>query len=197
MAPELARVYIIGGSNSVAFTPHISDHLAGRATVDRVPDNARSTRYTLEHLDDWLGTQRWDLIHFNWGMHDLTRVDGEAPQVPLDEYVANLELLVPRLKEVAGHLIYATVLSMVEENQPKRRLPDLHAYNRAAREVMARFEVPIHDLYSLTAGRPELLGPDGLHLTPEGCEVVGRDVAAVVARHLELPDANDGRVDAG
>jgi len=187
MTAELARVFIIGGSNSIAFTPHIGDHLSGRATVDRIPDNARSTRYTLEHLDDWLGTQRWDLIHFNWGMHDLTRVDDDTPQVALDEYVANLECLAARLRDVAARLVWSTILSMVEERQPKRRLQDVHAYNQAACAVMVRRGIPVHDLYRLTAERPELLGEDGLHLTPEGCEVVGRDVADFIAGHLEPP----------
>lgn len=52
MTSERSRVFLIGGSNSIAFTPHVRDHLMYRATVNRVPDNARSTRYTLEHLDD-------------------------------------------------------------------------------------------------------------------------------------------------
>jgi lysophospholipase L1-like esterase len=197
MTSERSRVFLIGGSNSIAFTPHVRDHLMYRATVNRVPDNARSTRYTLEHLDDWLGTDRWDLIHFNWGMHDLTRVDGRTPQVSLQEYVANLECLVPRLRTAGDQLVWGTILYMVEERQPKRRLRDVNAYNKAARKVMARLNVPVHDLYQLTAQRPELLGSDGLHLTPEGCEVVGRDLATVIDGHLLDPSAPSDRSPSG
>ena len=75
------HVLIIGGSNSVKYTPYVREFLSGKAVVDRVPDNARSTRYTLERLDGWLGDGSWQVIYFNWGMHDLTRVDGENPQV--------------------------------------------------------------------------------------------------------------------
>ena len=88
-----SKVLIVGGSNSIKYTPYVLDYLTGKALVDRVPDNARSTRYTLERLDGWLGSGQWDVIHFNWGMHDLTRVDGASPQVPRREYEDNLHRL--------------------------------------------------------------------------------------------------------
>ncbi len=54
---------IIGGSNSIKYTPWVRDSLKGKALVERVPDNARSTRYTLERIDGWLGSGQWNVIH--------------------------------------------------------------------------------------------------------------------------------------
>ena len=45
--------------------------LAGKANVHRAPTNCGPTIRGLEGLDQWLGDGRWDVIHFNWGLHDL------------------------------------------------------------------------------------------------------------------------------
>jgi acyl-CoA thioesterase-1 len=185
-------VFIIGGSNSIACTPFVRGALAAKATVDRIPDNARSTRYTLERIEEWLGPRRWDAIYFNWGMHDLTRLDGGVPQVPLPEYVSNLEKLVVRLSKNSNHLLWGTTAAMLPELQPKRRLEDVLAYNEAARQVMeVKFKLPVHDLFLLTSERPELLGEDGLHFSPEGCRVVGESIADFIGGYcliLKHPD---------
>ena len=178
------KVLIVGGSNSIRYTPEVECQLEGKALVERVPDNARSTRYTLERLDSWLGRRRWDLIYFNWGMHDLTRVDGTTPQVPLCEYVGNLEVLVKRLAERATQLIWVTTAFMCEECQPKRKLEDVEAYNRAASEVMTRHVVPVHDLFCFTSRRMELFGDDGLHFTSEGSRIIGAEVATFINGYL-------------
>ena len=175
-----ARVLIVGGSNSVRYTPHVEMQLKGIAQVERVPDNARSTRYTLERLEGWLGSRNWHIIHFNWGMHDLTRVDGAPPQVPLDEYERNLDSLVPRLQRAADRLIWATTMSMLPEHQPRRRLEDILEYNRVAGKVMARCQVPVQDLFTFTATRPELFGEDGLHFTDEGYRTLGEVIGEAI-----------------
>ena len=179
------HVFIIGGSNSIACTPFVRDALAAKATVDRIPDNARSTRYTFERIEEWLGPRRWDAIYFNWGMHDLTRLDGGVQQVPLPEYVSNLEKLVVRLSKNSNRLLWGTTAAMLPELQPKRRLEDVLAYNEAARQVTeAKFKLPVHDLFLLTSERPELLGEDGLHFNPEGCRVVGESIAGFIGEYV-------------
>ena len=176
-----SKVLIVGGSNSIKYTPYVLDYLTGKALVERVPDNARSTRYTLERLDGWLGSGQWDVIHFNWGMHDLTRVDGASPQVPLREYEDNLHRLAGRLARVGEQLVWASTMSMLPRRQPKRRLEDIRAYNRVAEGVMALHHVPVHDLFGLTSERPDLFGDDGIHFTDEGYRVLGKAIGSEIA----------------
>jgi hypothetical protein len=83
-------------------------------------DNCGDTRMGLKNLDAWLGTTRWDVIHFNWGLWDLCyrnpesktqgnrdRVHGKI-SVPPDEYEKNLEQLVTRLKSTGASLFWAS-----------------------------------------------------------------------------------------
>ena len=188
----LPSVLIIGGSNSIKFTPEVASYLAEVAAVERVPDNARSTRYTREHIEEWLGSGHWQVIHLNWGMHDLTRIDGENPQVDIEEYAKNLRILFRRLSSAGDQLIWATTMFMFEERQPKRRLGDIHAYNLAANTVAAEHELETHDLHSFTADRPELYGPDGLHFTDEGYRVLGAEVGRAIREALRASPQTPG-----
>ena len=73
--PELPNVLLIGDSISMSYTVDVREKLAGIANVYRAPDNCRSTRQTLDKIETYLGHRQWDVIHFNWGIHDLTHLD--------------------------------------------------------------------------------------------------------------------------
>lgn len=66
----LPRVLLIGDSISIGYTLRVRELLNGKANVHRVPANAAATAYGLEKLDAWPGTGKWDVIHFNFGLHD-------------------------------------------------------------------------------------------------------------------------------
>jgi len=73
--------------------------------VRRPPDNC--TNRGLRDLDAWLGDEAWDLIHFNWGLHDLCYRHPEATvygnrdkvrgtiSVPLEVYRKNIYGIFP------------------------------------------------------------------------------------------------------
>src|SRR5512137_1049512 len=69
--PGLPRVLLIGDSISIGYTVAVRDLLKAKANVHRIPVNGASTLNGLKNLDTWLGTSKWDVIHFNWGLHDL------------------------------------------------------------------------------------------------------------------------------
>jgi acyl-CoA thioesterase-1 len=114
----LPRVLLIGDSISMGYTLPVRELLRGKANVHRPPLNCRSTRQSVERIDEYLGAGRWDVIHFNCGIHDLTlldstgkaasEADGGTVQVPLDEYRRNLEQIIARLKNTGATLIWAT-----------------------------------------------------------------------------------------
>jgi hypothetical protein len=88
--PDLPRVLLIGDSVSRGYTQSVRKALAGKANVHRAPANCGPTSLGLRKLDVWLGDGNWDLIHFNFGIHDRS--------TPIAEYGQRLEQLVERMK---------------------------------------------------------------------------------------------------
>ncbi len=69
--PSLPRILIIGDSISRGYTLPVRKALAGKVNVHRAPANCGPTATGLKKLDVWLGNGKWDLITWNFGIHDL------------------------------------------------------------------------------------------------------------------------------
>lgn len=180
----LPRVLIIGDSISIGYTLPTRELLKGVANVHRIPVNGSSTDAGLKNLDAWLATggagKKWDVIHFNWGLHDLKHgKDGMAgPQVnTLDVYEKNLREIVARLKKTNAKLVFATT-TPVPEGTPRRAAGDEVKYNEAAVRVMKAEGVAINDLHALAAAKlAGIQRPKDVHFTKEGCKVLAAQVA--------------------
>ena len=105
----LPRVLLIGDSISMGYTLPVRQRLAGRANVHRIPANGGPTKNGVARLDAWLGAGRWDVIHFNHGIHDLRFMDDGQRQVGPADYEANLRKIVARLKQTGATLVWATI----------------------------------------------------------------------------------------
>ena len=73
--PKLPRVLLIGDSISIGYTLPVRELLKGKANLHRIPVNGGPTITGLEKLKGWIGDGKWDIIHFNWGLHDLKFMD--------------------------------------------------------------------------------------------------------------------------
>ncbi len=199
-AAELPNVLIIGDSISIGYTPKVKEILAGVANVHRPNENTRDTRIGLKNLDRWLGDTQWDVIHFNWGLHDLAyghpdstaigrrdKINGTI-SVPLDEYKQNLEVLAKKLKSTGANLIWANT-TVVPDGEVGRVAGDDISYNRVAASVMERHNIAVDDLHTLTSGLdPSMFkGPGDVHYTEEGYAVI----AAQVAEQIRLATYDD------
>ena len=69
--PKLPRVLLIGDSISIGYTLPTREFLKGKANLHRIPTNGGPTTKGLASIEAWLGKGKWDVIHFNWGLHDL------------------------------------------------------------------------------------------------------------------------------
>lgn len=187
--PRLPRVLLIGDSISIGYTGDVRRMLQGKANVHRVPDNAANTGHGLASLDGWLGTGRWDVIHFNWGLHDLVvRRDGQHA-VPPEQYRKNLDALVERMKRTGATLIFATTTS-VPEGEKGRQAGSERKYNPVAVEVMTRQGVTINDLDA--AIRPHLAeyqAQNDVHFGPPGARFLAERVAGKIQAALEARKA--------
>jgi len=186
----LPKVFIIGDSISIGYTPFVQQTLEGRAIVERVDGNAASTETGLAHLDEWLGDTQWDVIHFNWGLHDMKYINDKTEMVAVaegrqwisvEQYAENLHALVTRLKERNAKLIFATTTPVPEG--VKGRVPsDQLKYNEAALAVMMAQGVRVNDLCDLMEDDREAKGGKvaDVHYTDEGSELMARQVVASI-----------------
>ena len=183
--PSLPRVLLIGDSISIGYTLATREALAGKANVHRAPTNCGPTIRGLEGLDQWLGEERWDVIHFNWGLHDLKKIEGKH-QVPIDEYEKNLAELVGRLKRTKATLVWCSTTPVPEGCSPPRTNEDTIAYNAVAKKIMEAEGIAIDDLYAFALPKlEEIQRPANVHFTPEGSEVLAKQVAAAILKALE------------
>jgi lysophospholipase L1-like esterase len=184
--PALPRVLLIGDSISIGYTPVVRQLLAGTANVHRIPDNGGATVLGLAMIDEWLGDGRWDVIHFNFGLHDVTLDDTGRVRTPPAEYAENLRRIVARLRRTGARLLFATSTPVPGETKhPSRRESDALEVNRQARRVMADAGVPVVDLYAVVQPRlGEWQIPANVHFKEAGYEVLGREVAQAIKAAL-------------
>ena len=194
--PGLPRVLLIGDSISIGYTLPTRALLKGKVNLHRIPTNGGPPIKGLEQIDAWLGKKKWDLIHFNWGLHDLKymgpngenlfpREKGGKVQVPIQEYEKNLERLVVRLKKTNAKLVWRNT-TPVPPGSKGRYVGDSIKYNAAAARVMIRHGIPTHDLFTMSNKRmKEIMLPANVHYTKDGSEVLGGDVATVILEALK------------
>lgn len=189
----LPKVLILGDSISIGYTPLVVEGMKGKAVVSRPKANCGDTKAGLANLDKWIAGGPWDVIHFNWGLHDLCYRNPESKEqghrdkvkgtlsVPLPEYEKNLETLVERLKAAGATLIFATT-TVVPEGEAGRFVGDDAKYNAVAERVMKKHGVLIDDLHATTKDfGPELfVGPGNVHFTKEGSAKLAAQVMASI-----------------
>ena len=194
--PGLPRVLLIGDSISMGYTLPVRTLLKGKANLHRIPDNGGSTKDGLTHLDAWLGDGKWNVIHFNWGLHDLKHMKdgkldltGERISTPA-EYEANLRVLVKRLQATGARLIWAST-TPVPAGADGRVAGDELAYNEAAMRVMKDRGVQVNDLHALCL--PHLADwqqAHNVHFQAAGCDGLAAGVASMIESALQPPGAS-------
>src|SRR5207253_6259596 len=131
--PKLPRVLLIGDSISIGYTLPTRTQLEGVANVHRIPENGGPTSHGLKQIDAWLGDGKWDVIHFNWGLHDIKHMPDGKRQVEPEDYEKNLRTLVAKLKATGAELIWATTTPIPEgELNPVRTFGKVPEYNEIA-----------------------------------------------------------------
>ena len=177
--PKLPRVLLIGDSVSRGYTQPTRVALAGKANVHRAPANCGPTASGLKNLDVWLGAGKWDVIHFNFGIHDRA--------TPAADYVKRLEEIVARLEKTGAKLIWASTTPIPDNPAQKQTAQSVVDKNALAAEVMKKHGIPTDDLFgAMTPRLKEFQPPLDVHYTGAGYDFlgakVGESVLAVLGR---------------
>lgn len=186
----LPKVLIIGDSISIGYTDGVRQRLEKEAEVQRIPGNGQSTDFGLQHIEEWLGDEKWEVIHFNWGIWDTHIIAGGAIRNTTEVYRANLKALIEKLKVTGARLVWASTTPPATDigGELGLKKENTAIYNAIAKSVVDDYHVPIDDLYSLVLPRLKTLqAEDGVHFTPAGSEVLAEQVAESIRRALKAP----------
>jgi len=176
--PDLPRVLLIGDSVSRGYTQSVRKALAGRANVHRAPANCGPTSLGLRKLDVWLGDGKWDVIHFNFGIHDRN--------TPIAEYSQRLEQLVERMKKTGAELIWATTTPIPDDLAKKQTAASIIERNEAAARIMQKHGVVTGDLFmAVTPHLETMQNPNDVHFNGASYEFLGQQVGKAIEEVLK------------
>ena len=112
-------------------------------------------------LDQYLGDEKWDLIHFNCGLGDLIhrmpkinsfrvmpRHAGGIRTTSAKNYKNNLNLLVQKLKATGAKIFWGHTTPIRHSSTNVFEMASEIEYNAIASTIMTRHKVPVNDMYS-------------------------------------------------
>lgn len=156
------KVLIIGDSISLEYTPYVRKALDSKAVVAHSAGNLQDSNNGVRNLRRWIGSGKWDVISFNFGLWDICyrqpgsitkdKVNGSIA-VPLDQYERNLDLIASQLKAIGANVIFQSI-TVVPQQDPCRNSVDVEKYNQTAAKVMRRLGIPVNDLQVVSERAP-------------------------------------------
>ena len=219
---SLPRVLLLGDSISLGYTPYVTDLLQGKAFVARPACNCGPSEFYLRergNIAEWLGEERWDVIHVNFGIWDHHFINDREdifhfPESELEQ----LKGLDPdeRVRIINSRGFHVRTTPEEYESNLRTILADLqeHAghvifalstpvpvfeiyhktdhiaeYNDIARRVCAEMKIPVNDLYAVALPLRDDQ-TDGCHFSGRGYGILAD---AVAKRILEVLKRDRGR----
>jgi acyl-CoA thioesterase-1 len=194
---NLPNVLVIGDSISIGYTLPTRALLKGKVNLHRIPTNGGPTTKGIAEIEKWLGKKKWDLIHFNWGLHDLKymgkdgtnlvpKEKGGVVQVPLSNYEKNLEKLVIRMKKSAKQLVWRNT-TPIPPGSKARYVGDSIKYNEAAARVMKKHAIPTLDLFTPSKkNMQDWMRKADVHYHAHGSQALAELVAGDILNRLKI-----------
>jgi len=200
------KVLIYGDSISVQYMEELRNEMDDKADVFRIFCNGGSSIDFIKNMEKMRLTMfqpfledgwdfKWDLIQFNFGLHDLKYIAGQKLDLINGKQVTSTENYSKNLHEVCefllnkypeAKLIYCTT-TPVPECSKGRKAVDAQLYNQVALKVLSNYpEIEINDLYAFTKPNFEqwAISPGNVHFNQLGQEKQGKEVARVIMKKL-------------
>ena len=177
--------------NSPGYGVYVKEMLDGVANVYAPDENCRFAQYTLRYLYDWskaIECDKIDVVHWNNGLWDVLRINGDEPLTPIDMYEKMICRVHSAIKKTFPNakIIFALSTAVVEEwarDDFKRYNSDIEKYNEVARRVLEERGVIINDLYKISAAFDNSLHADWVHFNEEGSKILAQAVAKVIGEN--------------
>jgi len=195
----MKNILLIGDSirygappSSPGYGKYVKEMYGETASVYAPDDNCRFAQYTLRYLFDWRNQfkdVKFDVIHWNNGLWDVLRLNGDEPLTHIDIYTYTLERIYNMMKKLfpEAKIIFANSTSVIEawaNPDFMRYNSEIEQYNAAAQALMDTLGVPVNDLYSISR-EIEDTHCDWVHFGEEGSKVLAEAVVEKILTELD------------
>jgi acyl-CoA thioesterase-1 len=187
----MRKAVLIGDSIRRNYQRGVETRLEGAVEVWGPWENCRHSLWALDHYEPWVARQMAEIVHFNFGLHDVALMADGQPQILLEQYKLNLRRFIAKGRDPLTTLIWATTTPayVPQAGAPKsawKKRPDVEQYNAAALTIAKAEGLRVNDLHQVVLDHDytRCLADDGIHMTPFGYDVLAEAVAAVIRAAL-------------
>jgi hypothetical protein len=176
---DLPRILLVGDSITQAYYGGVSSSLSGRAYVARIT-SSRSIcdPHYLRELDILLDQYKFELVHFNNGLHGFGYSE--------DEYAASLKMVVVHLAErfKPEDLVWAESTPLRETPKNAERNQRIKVRNQAAEKLMNASGIRVNRLARLMLLHNDLHSDD-YHWKGEAIKLQADQTSAILIKLLD------------
>ncbi|MGO8701337.1 MAG: SGNH/GDSL hydrolase family protein [Limisphaerales bacterium] len=181
---NLPRVLLIGDSIARDYYPEVEKHLAGKAFVARLATSRFvADPVLLKEIELVLDQAKFDVIHFNNGMHGWQHSEAEYRKAFL-KLIKTMRAHAPKARLIWGA---TTPLrdghGVTYDTNAKYSDGRIAARNAIAAEIVTAQNIPIDDLNAAMRGHPEYHS-DNVHFNGQGIQMQAAQVSAEIERFL-------------
>jgi lysophospholipase L1-like esterase len=177
---DLPRVLLIGDSITRAYYPEVEKHLEGKAYVGRLSSSAFiSDPVLLKQIEMVLDQYKFDVIHFNNGMHGWQHSETEYEKA-FPKFLTTIRKYAPNAKLIWANTTPLKVSPTLPANDQTQATDErIAARNAIALKFVQAKGVPVDDLNSIMHGHPEYHS-DNVHFNDQGIALQAAQVAAQI-----------------
>lgn len=176
----MKKIALLGDSiRQIGYGKRVPEILGENYTVWQPEDNCRFAQYTFCMIQASWGKELEgsDVIHWNNGLWDVLRLNGDEPLTPIDMYVYFLKRVYNMLTKLFPNAkIVFALTTPVQEDMANptfmRYNSDIEEYNKAAKEFMDSVGVCVNDFYSVIKPYGKDVHSDWVHFNERGCEIL-------------------------
>ena len=190
---DLPKLFLIGDSIRSGYQDTVQGLLGTQFEISVQPAGWTGDAVdALNFVDDWLAAGPYDVIHFNWGLHDVYTarpgMDGEVA-VSIEDYQTATEAMVAKLKSVRVlHWFGPTRRPAMIANRPSMKVilsPTTRSPKRSWTPMISRSMICIRWPWEHL---PEIqLAPGNIHYNAEGNRILGTAVAGAICDAYGIP----------
>jgi lysophospholipase L1-like esterase len=175
---DLPRVMLIGDSITRGYYAGVEEKLKGKAYVARyTTSKAIGDPALLAEITTFLTQQKFDVVHFNIGMHGWAYTEAE--------YQRHFPALLEAIRKAAptARLIWAATTPVRQDRDGSFNNQRIVERNRIAEKQAVAKQIAVNDLHELMRKNPGLYSDD-VHFTKEGSAILATQVATELEKQL-------------